>query len=172
MAYLALLANGHLSQSFSLRGEVQIGRDKNNSVVVSDQKVSRHHATLTHIDDAYIISDKGSANGTFLNGVLITQPARLKDNDQIIVGDTHFLFTQSEPHPDAISKVVAASQNISPQASVASPSLFNNNSIWMIVGCLGLAVVGLLIVVALLFGLFLGQGQLGVLTPVVTSSLL
>ena len=98
MAYLTLIAGGRMSHSFPLRGEVQLGREKGNAIVVADQKVSRHHASLTPIDNTFIISDRGSANGTYVNGVLIAQPTRLKDNDRISVGDTTFLFTTSQPN--------------------------------------------------------------------------
>ena len=70
-AYLVLLVGGRASHAFPLRGELKLGRDKDNAVVVADQKVSRHHATLTPIDNTFIITDQGSANGTYLNGVQI-----------------------------------------------------------------------------------------------------
>ena len=91
-AYLTLVVEGRMSHSFPLRGEVQLGREKSNAIVVADQKVSRHHASLIPIDDTFIINDQGSANGTYINGVLIAQPTRLKDEDRISVGDTTFLF--------------------------------------------------------------------------------
>ncbi|MBI1879259.1 MAG: FHA domain-containing protein, partial [Chloroflexi bacterium] len=92
-AYLVLLVAGRPSHAFPLRGEVQVGRDKNNAIVVADHKVSRHHAILIPIDNTYILTDQGSANGTYLNGVQIAQPTRLKHNDRLTVGDTTFLFT-------------------------------------------------------------------------------
>lgn len=164
-AYLSLLVSGRISQIFPLRGEINIGRDKGNSVVISDQKVSRHHASLTPIDNAFIISDKGSANGTYLNGVLITQPIRLKDKDHITVGDTHFLFSVSEPDPNAIepiafSKPKNSSPPVIPSApSIAMPATFNDKSMWVLVGCLGLIIVSLLLILAVMIGLFFGRGQ-------------
>jgi len=164
--YLALITNERVSQSFPLRSEVNLGRDKSNSIVVSDQKVSRHHATLEPVDDVFIIIDKGSANGTFLNGVLITQPVRLKDKDRILVGDTHFLFSTSEPQQSAvIEPAIAPSPNDSAfqipgsSAILAPIPAFNDKSIWAVIGCLGLIVVGLLVIVALLIGLFVGMSQ-------------
>ncbi len=67
-AYLVLLTNGRVSHSFPLRDEdIEIGRDKGNSVVVADQKVSRRHAGLAPIDETFILTYKGGANGTYLN---------------------------------------------------------------------------------------------------------
>lgn len=164
-AYLILLVGGRVSQSFPLRGEIHLGRDKSNSVVVSDQKVSRHHASLLPVDEAYIITDKGSANGTYLNGVLITQPIRLKDKDRIGLGDTHFIFTNSLPDSKAIEQLVSSAPSLSVQiASANQPSslgfpALNTPTIWILVGCLGLVIVGLLIILALVFGLFIGSRQ-------------
>jgi predicted component of type VI protein secretion system len=91
-AYLVLVANGRISHSFPLRGEIQLGRDKSNGVVIADQKVSRHHALLSPLEDTFILNDQGSANGTYLNGVLISQPTRLKDRDKVTLGDTTFIY--------------------------------------------------------------------------------
>jgi len=162
-AYLVLLVKGRVGQSFPLRGEIHLGRDRSNTVVVSDQKVSRHHASLTLVDDIFILNDKGSANGTYLNGALITQPIRLKDKDHIKIGDTHFFFSTTPPDPEAINHIVIAAPASAPQpppqeSSFAMPAL-NNRSTWMLVGCLGLIIVGLLLVLAVIIGLFLGQGQ-------------
>jgi hypothetical protein len=133
-------------------------------VVISDQKVSRHHADLTPIGNAFIITDRGSANGTYLNDVLLTQPTRLKDRDQIRVGDTHFLFTTIEPAPAQMQPLpVSAAPNVFPPAPAPNASVtissYDGRLIWILVGCLALIIVGLLIVVATLLGMFLGRGQ-------------
>jgi predicted component of type VI protein secretion system len=154
-----------VSQSFPLRGEVSLGRDKSNGVVVSDQKVSRHHASLTPIGDAFIVADRGSANGTYLNGILLTQPTRLKDMDRITVGDTQFLFNTSAASPHAAigpqpASAVPISLARSPTQDAPSllPSI-NDRSIWLVVGCLALVIVGLLLMLAVLLGVYLGSGQ-------------
>jgi hypothetical protein len=99
-AYLVLLIKGKVSQSFPLREEIQLGRERGNTVVVADQKVSRHHARLTPVDNTFIVTDLGSANGTYVNGVKINQPTRLRNNDRLGIGDTTFIFTASQPEPD------------------------------------------------------------------------
>jgi hypothetical protein len=164
-AHLVLLVEGRVSQSFPLRGEVSLGRDKSNGVVVSDQKVSRHHASLTPIGDAFIVADRGSANGTYLNGILLTQPTRLKDMDRITVGDTQFLFNTSgaSPHaaigPQPASAVpIILARSPTQDAPSLLPSI-NDRSIWLVVGCLALVIVGLLLMLAVLLGIYLGSGQ-------------
>jgi hypothetical protein len=162
-AYLTLVVGGRLSHSFPLRGAVEIGREKSNAIVVADQKVSRHHANLTPIDNTFIINDQGSANGTYINGVLIAQPTRLKDNDRIGVGDTTFLFTTSQPEPDAVDipSPPLPSLAYQPAASSLSPTISENkNSIWLVIGCMALLIIALLFFVAVLLGLFIGRTEL------------
>ncbi len=165
-AYLVLLSDGRVSHSFSLTNEmVELGRDKSNSVVVADQKVSRHHASLNPIDETFILIDRGSANGTYLNGVLISQPIRLKDKDRITLGDTTFLFTVDLPTSDIIDQPGPVSSPIfSPQVSPSSSALpivgSDNMPVWLLIGCLGLLIVGLLVISAVLLGLYIGRGQI------------
>jgi predicted component of type VI protein secretion system len=160
---LSLVVGGRLSHTFPLRGEMKLGREKGNAVVVADQKVSRHHATLTPIDDTFIISDLGSANGTYINGVLIAQPTRLKHNDRIGIGDATFLYTIGQPDPN----VLEASPSPPPSVVHVQPSskpgpMLNGNTpfIWTLVGCMALIIIGLLFIMAVLVGLFIGSSNL------------
>jgi hypothetical protein len=168
-AHLALLVEGRISHSFPLRGEVKLGREKDNTIVVADQKVSRHHALLNPIDDTYIIHDQGSANGTYVNGVQIGQPTRLHHNDKIGLGDNVFLFTTSRPDPTTIEQSVpvqaVAAPTQSPTSQIPIPLFSNTNMpVWVVIGCMAAAILALLIILALMFGLFLGRGgQLGLM---------
>lgn len=161
LAYLTLLVDDRYSHSFPLKGEVRLGRDKTNAVVASDQKVSRHHATLTPKEETYILTDQGSANGTYVNGVRISQPTRLKDKDRLTIGDTTFLFTTHPPETQA---------GPTPSAPAAAahdplPALDSHNRpIWMIIGCMAVVIILLLVVVALLLGIFVGRGQTATLS--------
>lgn len=164
-AYLALLVEGRVSHTFPLRGEIELGREKSNAIVVSDQKVSRHHARLTPIDNTFIIYDQGSANGTYVNGVLIAQPTRLRNKDKIRIGDASFLFTTDEPD----STVYDPSPAFAPVASVSAQPVAapvvsitdNTKPIWVAIGCMAVAIIILLIVLALMLGLFVGRSQAG-----------
>jgi pSer/pThr/pTyr-binding forkhead associated (FHA) protein len=163
-AYLVLLTNGRVSHSFPLRDEaIEVGRDKDNSVVVADQKVSRHHTSLTPIDDTFIIVDRGSANGTYLNGVLISQPVRLKDKDRITIGDTTFLFAVQIPEAEVLDQPAPVPPIFSPKLAFSNSPLqaigLQDKPIWILIGCLGLIIVGLLLALAVLLGLVLGRSQ-------------
>jgi pSer/pThr/pTyr-binding forkhead associated (FHA) protein len=69
----------------------RMGRGGDNDVVLSDDRASRHHATITCHDGSFLIRDLGSTNGTFVDEVRIGEQ-RLSDGDRIRVGDTGFTF--------------------------------------------------------------------------------
>jgi pSer/pThr/pTyr-binding forkhead associated (FHA) protein len=64
---------------------------------VDDRGVSRRHARLSRgPDGGWTLTDLGSTNGTFVNGVRV-RVARLRDGDEIRVGAaTAFRFSTSE----------------------------------------------------------------------------
>ena len=72
---------------------VLIGRGSD-QIPLTDQTVSRRHAELRVENGAWVLSDLNSANGTYLNGVRINRPTRLKHGDQIRLGGTLVVFTQ------------------------------------------------------------------------------
>ena len=71
---------------------VTVGRSPDNDVVLDDDEISRHHATLRRQDGDYVIADMGSHNGTFVNDKRITAPQPLKVGDIIRVGRAHLVF--------------------------------------------------------------------------------
>jgi pSer/pThr/pTyr-binding forkhead associated (FHA) protein len=83
-------------QIFPLSGaSAEIGRDAANAVALpNDTNASRRHATLQIGSGGAIVTDNGSSNGTFVNGVRIAAqtPTPLKPNDELTVGNTRFRF--------------------------------------------------------------------------------
>ncbi len=68
---------------------VSIGRNRDNSVVLSDIKASRYHCTITQYDNGTCqISDLGSLNGTYVNGRRIRGSSILSYGDAVRIGDT------------------------------------------------------------------------------------
>ena len=75
-----------------------IGRSSE-SLPLTDNTVSRRHAELTPDDGEWFIRDLGSQNGTWVNGVRITDRQRLKPGDQIRAGATLFTYGRGEKKP-------------------------------------------------------------------------
>lgn len=63
---------------------------------LTDQTVSRRHAELRRADEGWTLRDLNSANGTYLNGVRLQRPTRLKRGDQVRVGSTLLVYGGDE----------------------------------------------------------------------------
>jgi pSer/pThr/pTyr-binding forkhead associated (FHA) protein len=63
-----------------------IGRQGENDIVLRDSSVSRHHASFMKEGENLFVTDKGSKNGTIVNGLKV-ESARLEDGDVIRIGD-------------------------------------------------------------------------------------
>ncbi len=69
-----------------------LGRGRDNDIQVkNDSKVSRYHCKLFRKSGNFYIEDNKSANGTLVNGELITE-RRLFGGEEIIIGETFFRF--------------------------------------------------------------------------------
>jgi DNA-binding winged helix-turn-helix (wHTH) protein len=73
-------------------GDNSIGRDATAQVVVDHQSVSRHHATLTVKGGEAVLGDRGSKNGTFVNGRPVVEPVVLRDGQMFRVGTVTLVF--------------------------------------------------------------------------------
>jgi pSer/pThr/pTyr-binding forkhead associated (FHA) protein len=94
LAFLVEAAGANVGRCFSLEGTVaDIGRDERNHVVIDDRRMSHFHARLRRDGEGrFTVEDRGSTNGTRLNGEILTQPSPMRDNDEIEVGDTTLVF--------------------------------------------------------------------------------
>jgi len=71
--------------TFSMgKGELTIGRNPGNDILIENAGVSRRHAVIKWTGDHAVIEDLGSANGTFVNGQKITS-RQLQDGDEVLV---------------------------------------------------------------------------------------
>lgn len=71
-----------------------MGRASDCTIPIRDRFLSRRHAEISFIDGAWILTDCGSANGTFLNGSRVDRPLMLRPGDRISLGDSHVLFEE------------------------------------------------------------------------------
>ncbi|MEQ8673972.1 MAG: FHA domain-containing protein [Aggregatilineales bacterium] len=60
-----------------------IGRSSSNDICIPEHHVSRQHAVINYRDGIFMITDLGSANGTFINDEKIDEPFPLFSGDQI-----------------------------------------------------------------------------------------
>lgn len=75
-AVLAIRTAGQPVSRLALRpGTVRIGRSMDNDVVLTDERVSRHHGQLSVRLGMLVYTDHGSTNGSYLNGSLVSEIA-------------------------------------------------------------------------------------------------
>ncbi len=86
--YLLVDSEGNATE---VSGDVKIGRNKTNELVILDPLASRHHATVYMEGESLMIRDEGSSNGTFVNGEQIFEPTALADQDVIKFGDEEYI---------------------------------------------------------------------------------
>ncbi len=97
---------------------VGIGAMADNDVVIQDDTVSRYHCRICQGDDAYLVTDNGSTNGTYINGVRIKE-AYLRPGCTVTVGktDVHFhtideTYTVQPSTSDSFGGIVGQSVRI------------------------------------------------------------
>ncbi|MCE0482939.1 MAG: FHA domain-containing protein [Methylacidiphilales bacterium] len=71
-------------------GEFTVGRADDAYVHIEDNSVSRRHAKIFNLDDAFFIEDTGSANGTATCGVLVTERTQVTFGDVVHIGSVPF----------------------------------------------------------------------------------
>jgi len=80
---------------------INIGRAKDNEIVVKNIKASRRHARIERIGATYQITDLGSGNGTKVNGKKIDFQA-IKQGDEIAIGDARLTLKAIDDGVDAM----------------------------------------------------------------------
>lgn len=91
-ALLLVLAGPGLGLSFTIGPQPAVlGRGERNEVPIPDGGISRQHATIAFLDGQFILSDLGSANGTFVNGARVTAPLALREADRVQLGPVTLL---------------------------------------------------------------------------------
>ena len=73
-------------QSIDLRTTNTLGRHPNNSIQLLDKIVSKEHCVIESRDDAWILRDLGSLNGSYVNGERVQGEKLVRHNDEIIFG--------------------------------------------------------------------------------------
>ena len=93
-----------------------VGRVGECDICIADQHISRRHCLVSAGQTGYIVRDLGSANGTSLNGVRVTE-APLKDGDKLSLGSVQVEFHLTERFEDAETKrLVSGKQPPGPAA--------------------------------------------------------
>jgi eukaryotic-like serine/threonine-protein kinase len=101
---------------------ITVGRSVDNQLFISDNAVSRKHASIEPDGANLVIKDLGSAGGIFVNGYRVGEQGHvLREGDRIRIGRTEMVFrarSWAPPLPPVISppapKVVEPSYRVAP----------------------------------------------------------
>ena len=97
MPRLIILTRGRSARQVQVSGsKTTICRNEANSLVVDRERVSRNHAVIDWNGHQYSITDIGSRNGTYVNGMRVMQ-RRLRNGDTITIGDCDLRFLARSP---------------------------------------------------------------------------
>jgi two-component system, cell cycle response regulator len=86
-AVLTITSGPDVGRVISLvRGEVTFGRSEECGVWFSDPSLSRVHAQVTYAVHEYVLTDRASTNGSFVNDRKVLSPTALRDGDHVRLG--------------------------------------------------------------------------------------
>jgi hypothetical protein len=97
---------------------LSLGRSPDCDIVVNDQRVSRHHADIQWNGRQWEVADKGSVNGTYVNGTQINRLWPLLPGDRVTAGETIMVMQEYAEQPIVPPQVRATTQ---PYGTVGPP---------------------------------------------------
>jgi len=88
---------------------VRIGQNKENDLVINQPQVSQEHAQLRLVNGQYTVFDLNSTEGTFINGVKVSQ-SLLSPGDVISLGGLPVVFgIENRPGLDETQEIAPGS---------------------------------------------------------------
>jgi pSer/pThr/pTyr-binding forkhead associated (FHA) protein len=92
IAVLMEIFGKHVGRCYRLELPVMVlGRSERADIQIQQDGVSRAHAEIARYDGGYVVRDRSSKNGTYVNDVLIAAAA-LNEGDLLKVGRTILRF--------------------------------------------------------------------------------
>jgi hypothetical protein len=96
---------------------ITFGRANENDVLLTSPSASRYHAELRHEADGYVLRDRGSNNGTWVNGKRVTVHMLEPGDEIMICGDT-FRFETPGVQTTLLETPTRIAGHITPPAPV------------------------------------------------------
>lgn len=111
---LLLIPQGSDTPHLLRRRYTRIGRNQDNDIVIQSDRVSRYHTEIVRQDRAFVIVDKNSRNGVWVNGnkIIVGVPAPIHSGDAIRIGRHEFTFQIKEPAHEQTETITSLTQTI------------------------------------------------------------
>ncbi len=120
-----------------------VGRHSENNLAIPDNALSRKHIQIERFADIFIVSDCKSSNGTKLNDEVLSEPAALKNGDNLYLGNSLEIETEIPTEENNENESPETSNQPSPNQPKQSPQSSQSNGI-----------SPMFFIIAPLFGLF------------------
>lgn len=111
MSFNYYLENHQRCYQLDPKRSYSIGRQPGSDIFLSDPTVSRRHATLTRDGESFRLSDCGSSNGSFVNGVKIKE-LRLSSQDVLRIGRSEFRFVIKHKDTDSVETTLSPEDSL------------------------------------------------------------
>ncbi len=98
---LVTTSGGRTKENVFEKSTITMGAMEDNDLVVGEETVSRYHCKIVQEDNAYLLVDLGSTNGTFINRVRIRE-GYLKPGCTIGLGTTELKFHSVEERVEIV----------------------------------------------------------------------
>ena len=92
-----------------LKEVTTLGRQLENDIVFHEEFLSRFHAEIIREDGRYLLCDKQSTSGTFVNGIKIDRCV-LNSGDLISLANIPIMFVNN--NPNIAGKALGTTQNL------------------------------------------------------------
>ncbi|MEM6454773.1 MAG: SpoIIE family protein phosphatase [Acidobacteriota bacterium] len=99
-------AGPHAAYEIPLHGDAPftIGRSPSNDLHFSDRWLSRRHAVIVRRQDAHVLRDESSRNGTYLNGERLHGERPLRHGDRVAIGEVRMRYLADPDEIDSRSE--------------------------------------------------------------------
>jgi hypothetical protein len=92
MPFLTIVSGTLTGQKVEIgEQDVTVGRASDNTFPINDPTISQHHCVIRRREQAFVLSDMESTNGTFVNGAAVTE-TEVKMGDQVRLGSVDCVF--------------------------------------------------------------------------------
>lgn len=144
-AMLVLQEGPGAGQSYPLDPSKQtvfsLGRSTSCDIALNDQRSSRHHADIRWNGRYWEVVDRGSTNGTYVNGMQVHQPYDLRPGDRVTIGETTMVLHPApsaarQGQQGAARRRQPAEPDYQQQASTGTSVAF-----WVVTGIMVVAIV-------------------------------
>ena len=89
VVFSVVLPDGTKTSASSIVGQkFSVGHKSNCDLAINDPKISRLHLILSYDNGKLTLTDTGSTNGTFVNGVKVDKSRQILNGDVIRIGET------------------------------------------------------------------------------------